>query len=222
MVSVDVRILYRVGLTDRDAFRATYRTADSEALVRGAGGRQLAYFFAASTLEQVLGADREAMTEGLRTALQKQLDAEESGIELLSVVIEAIHPPSGAAAAYHNVQAAEILANTSISTEKGRAVASENLALQEAKDGADKAAGAAAETIGDALTAQWRFDADYLANRSGGQAFLLERYLTNLSVSLAKAPLVIMDHRLGPPNTPYVDLRALGAAVAPTGVENED
>ena len=55
------------------------------------------------------------------------------------------------------------------------------------------------------------FTADQDAARAGGPAFLLERYLSNLSQALAKSPLVIVDHRLRGADAPVIDLRSFGA-----------
>ena len=59
----------------------------------------------------------------LRAAAQADLDAAQSGIEIVAMVVEAIHPPAGAAEAYHAVQAAEINANARVAAERGRAAA---------------------------------------------------------------------------------------------------
>ena len=111
-VDADVKVLYRTGLDDAAALRAAYGINSAETLVRSETGRLLARLFAGRVLTDVVGADRETMAEAIRTALQAELDARSSGIETLAVVIEAIHPPLAAAQAYHNVQAAEIIANT--------------------------------------------------------------------------------------------------------------
>ena len=63
------------------------------------------------------------------------------------------------------------------------------------------------------------FAADRDAALAGGQAFLLERYFANVSLALAKSPLVIVDHRLGGADAPTIDLRSFGA---PTGRPGED
>jgi regulator of protease activity HflC (stomatin/prohibitin superfamily) len=221
-VSLDGRVLYRIGLDDAAVLRAVYGEADPQALVRSAAGRLLAHVFAGRTLTEALGESREALAAGLRTELQADLDAQRSGIELLAVVIESIHPPAGAAEAYHQVQAAEIAADTSVSTERGQAVAAASYAQQQAHDGITRAQAAAAERITGAGAELTRFAADQRADRAGGAAFLLERYFADLSIALARAPLVILDHRLGAPDAPVIDLRPLAGAAAPKGPLDED
>jgi len=213
-VSADLRVLYRVGLSDADALRAAYATVSAEDFVRATAGRVIAAYFADRTLDQVLGADRETMAASLRSALQAELDRAATGLQAVDVVIEAIHPPAGAADAYHNVRAAEINARASVSVEKGAAATIKAQSRQFAFDQTSNADGHAAETVGAAKTALLRFTADQDAARAGGQAFLFERYLAALDAALVKAPKTIIDSRLSAPEAPVLDLRPFAAAPA--------
>ncbi len=210
VVSVDIKALFRTGLGDASALRAAYAVATPDALVRAEAGRLLARVLAGKTLAEMLG-DNRGLAESLRARLQAELDRLGSGIELVGIVIEAVHPPVAAAEAYHNVQAAEITARTAVATERGRAQASAAKARQTSADLTTGARGAAAETVGQAEAALRTFTADQDAARAGGQAFLLERYFANLSAALAKSPLVIVDHRLHGADAPVIDLRSFGA-----------
>jgi regulator of protease activity HflC (stomatin/prohibitin superfamily) len=126
---------------------------------------------------------------------------------VVAVVIEAIHPPAGAAAAYHRVQAAEIEANTTIATERGRARAARALAEQRSRTRLDEARATAAEQRGEAAIADIRFAADRAADQAGGPAFLLERAQDSLVAALAGTPKTILDRRLGAGGPTVVDLR---------------
>ena len=209
-VNVDMRVLYGTGADDASALRAAYAVASPGSLVRAQAGRLLARFFAGQTLDAVLGGNREALAGSLRTALQAQLDRQGAGIVLHGVVIEAIHPPPAAAEAYHNVQAAQIVADTAVATERGRAQATAAMARQVSTGLTDAARGVAAETVGGAEVQARSFAADRDAAFAGGQAFLLERYFANLATALAKSPLVVVDHRLRGPGAPVIDLRPFG------------
>ncbi len=210
-VSVDMRVLYGAGADDASALRAAYAVASPGSLVRTEAGRLLARFFAGQTLDAVLGGNREALAGSLRAALQAQLDRQGAGIALHGVVIEAIHPPPTAAEAYHNVQAAQIVADTAVATERGRAQATAAMARQVSTGLTDAARGGAAETAGGAEAQARSFAADRDAASAGGQAFLLERYFANFATALAKSPLVVVDHRLRGPGAPVIDLRPFGA-----------
>jgi len=219
-VSVDLRLLYRVGLTDAAAIEAAYGSADPQALIQAVSGRVVAAYYADRTLDQVLGARSGAMAGELRAAIQAELDAEGSGIDLVCVVIEAIHPPAGAADAYHYVRAAEIAARASIASERGNAIVIRSQSSQYANAQVAAARATAAETVGTARVALIRFTADRDAARAGGRAFLLERYLTDLSAALGRSPMTIIDHRLNWPEAPVLDLRPLASA-QPTGEKGE-
>lgn len=218
-VSADIRILYRVGLSDAQALQAAYATLSAPDLVRAQAGRALASYFASKTLDQVLGADREAMAEGLRAQIQQALDTRKSGLEAVAVVIEAIHPPAGAADAYHNVRAAVIAANAQVLVERGTATTIRAQSRQYAFDQTSNAQAAAAENLGTARSTAWRFSADQEALRAGGEGFLLERYLSSLAGALAKAPKTIIDHRLAAPENTVLDLRSFAAGMNSTGKE---
>ncbi len=210
-VNVDMTVLYRIGADDRSARQAAYAVDAPDALVRAEAGRLMAQSLAGTVIEDVLGNGREAMAERLRGRLQAALDRFDGGLQVVAIALEAVHPPPAAAAAYHNVQAAEIIANTAIATEQGRAMAAAARDRQRASDLVLTAQGAAAETAGRADVAGRVFAADRVAAASGRDSFLLERYLAAVSSALAKVPLVIVDRDLAGPDAPSIDLRSFGA-----------
>jgi regulator of protease activity HflC (stomatin/prohibitin superfamily) len=212
-VNIDIRFTYRIGLTDEAAMHAAYRVDAPETLVRAAASRLLARYFAVRTLSAVLRDDRETIAGDIRSALQRQLDDASSGIEMLQVVIEAIHPPTGTAHAYHSVQAAEINARTAVAREKGNAVRAGKLAAQQTASVASGAQAAAAEAVQAARHDATLFHADAAADRASGRAFLFERWLERLSHSLGKAQIVLLDHRLTGLDTPAIDLRSFTPSI---------
>jgi regulator of protease activity HflC (stomatin/prohibitin superfamily) len=215
-VNADIRILYRVGLTDDDALRAATEVADPDVLVRQTAGRRIARFFAVRTLGAILGDQREAMAESLRAAIAADLAPFRSGIEIVGVAVEAIHPPAGAASAYHAVQAAAIGARTAVAEAEGRAKSAANESRQEIRQLTDSAQAQAAENVQGAQAEAVRFSADRAAHAAGGRTFLIERYFADLVAGFAHAPLVVLDDRLAGPTSPILDLRPLaGAASTP-------
>ncbi len=219
-VNVDMTVLYRIGLDDLSALKAAYAVESPDALVRAEAGRLMVGELAGTELADALGAGREALTGSLQARLQTALDGFDSGIRLVGISIEAIHPPPAAADAYHAVQAAEIIANTAISTERGRARAAVARNQQQATELTLTAQGAAAETIGQAEIASRFFAADRAAAATGEEAFRFERYLATVGVALAKAPLVIIDRDLAGADAPSIDLRSFGAP--PTRAAGDD
>jgi regulator of protease activity HflC (stomatin/prohibitin superfamily) len=208
IVNMDVRFVYRIGLGDRAAIAATYHSADVPTLIRSTASRILVHDFASRTLDGVLGEQRSALADDIGRAVQADLDALDSGVEILATVVEAIHPPAGAANAYHGVQAAQISAQALIARERGAASEQTNVAQLQASVALDQAHALARELNATAQTADLRFGAEQKAYASAGHAFLLEQYLSQLNLGLNNAKLLILDHRLGGSSAPTLDLRS--------------
>lgn len=207
VVDADLRVVYRVGLSDAAAIASAYHVEHPENLIRAVVGRLLVGYFSRYTLLDVIGQNREVFANELRVSLQDQLDRLSSGIEAIAVVVEAIHPPPGAASAYHNVQAVEIEATSAISLRRADAIRAmtfgKRVALQERAD----AVAAAAELIGQARAESILFRADREARERYGEVFLLERRFERLVSALKKAELIVIDHRVDRANPPTIDLR---------------
>ncbi|MDD1140263.1 protease modulator HflK [Pseudomonas sp. TNT2022 ID233] len=208
IVNMDVRFVYRIGLSDQAALAATYNSADVPTLIRSTASRILVHDFASRTLDGLLGEDRTGLAEEIGRAVQSDLQKLDSGVEILATVVEAIHPPAGAANAYHSVQAAQIGAQALISRERGAAAEASNQAQLQASLARDQATANAHEINATARAADLKFSAEQKAYASAGQAFVLEQYLSQLSQGLSKAKLLVLDHRLGgSSNAPTIDLR---------------
>ncbi|WP_025131578.1 protease modulator HflK [Pseudomonas sp. PH1b] len=207
IVNMDVRFVYRIGLDDAAALAATYNSSDVPTLIRSTASRVLVHDFASRTLDGLLGEDRTRLADDIGRAVQADLGKLDSGVEILATVVEAIHPPAGAANAYHGVQAAQIGAQALISRERGAAAEQTNQALLQASVANDQARADAREVQAVAQAADLRFAAEQKAYASAGQAFVLEQYLGQLSQGLSQAKLLILDHRLGGASSPTLDLR---------------
>lgn len=217
IVNMDVRFVYRIGLSDQAALAATYNSADVPTLIRSTASRILVHDFASRTLDGLLGADRAGLADEIGRAVQSDLQKLDSGVEVLATVVEAIHPPAGAANAYHSVQAAQIGAQALISRERGAAAQANNQAQLQASLVRDQASANAREISAAAQATDLKFSAEQKAYASAGQAFVLEQYLSQLSQGLSKAKLLILDHRLGgSSNAPTIDLRTFTLPADPT------
>jgi regulator of protease activity HflC (stomatin/prohibitin superfamily) len=213
VVNMDVRFVYRIGLTHEAVLAATYHCADVETLIRSLASRVMVHYFASRSLDGLLGEQRDALAKDIGRTVQADLDHFGSGVELLSVLVESIHPPAGAAAAYHSVQAAQIKSQAIVAQERGTAAATVNEAREEASAIKDAASAAAREHTATAEAAKLGFDAEQESFRDAGQAFVRERYFSQLAQGLAKANLVIIDHRIGSAGAaPTIDLRTFGAS----------
>lgn len=216
IVNMDVRFVYRIGLSDQAALAATYNSADIPTLIRSTASRILVHEFATRTLDELLGEQRTGLADEVGRAVQADLQKLDSGVEILATVVEAIHPPAGAANAYHAVQAAQIGAQALISRERGAASEQSNLAQLNASVARDQAEATAHEVKAHAQAADLRFTAEQQAYATAGRAFVLEQYLSQLSQGLAQAKLLILDHRLGANSAPTIDLRSFTLPADPS------
>ena len=197
VINVDLRIAYRIGLTDEAALSAAYSLESPDDLIRAAAGRMLARYFARYTLSAILGQDREAFIRNFQKELQARLNTLSTSIDVMSVVIETIHPPAGAAEAYQQVQAASIEAVTKVANAKGDAVRDLRQAEADSTEARDGATAMAAETVADAKVGTALFAGDAQAYRAGGQAFLFEKRLGILGTAItAETPVTILDARI--------------------------
>jgi regulator of protease activity HflC (stomatin/prohibitin superfamily) len=215
VVNMDVRFVYRIGLSDQAALAATYHSADITKLLRSTASRVLVHQFAGRTLDDLLGEGRNGLAAAIGAAVQADLARRDSGIELLATVVEAIHPPAGAANAYHAVQAAQISAQALVARERGKASEALAEARMQATDVTDQARAGQAESLGVAQVAQRRFGAEREAWQSAGQAFIDERYFAQLSLALAHGHALIIDHRIATRQPPTLDLRSFPAPLDP-------
>jgi regulator of protease activity HflC (stomatin/prohibitin superfamily) len=213
-VNVDLRLITRVGLSDAAALQAAYGVADPDALVRATAGRLLARYFAARTLAGVLGEDRSGFTEAIRTGVQEALDRLGTGVEIVAVVVEAIHPPPAAAGAWHGVQAAGIRARVAVADEQGAAAKTLAEARIATGRSTDAATAAAAETLAEARADATLFDGDRAAAAAAPGVYPLERWFARLRATLGRVPLLVLDHRLDGTAAPTFDLRGLAPPAA--------
>ncbi|MGH8219870.1 MAG: SPFH domain-containing protein [Steroidobacteraceae bacterium] len=211
-VATEIYVLYRVGLSDAAAEESIYTVANPASLIKAAASSLVLRYFNSRTLPEVIGARRENVSGMLQAELQAEPAIRQAGIDIVSVLIEEIHPPAGAASAYHAVQAAEVTADASISNEKGRAEAVASKAQQEQHQLIASADARAAELTHAADADAYSFAADRRAYVGGRQSFLLERRLDALQSALARTRLTLIDNRLSPGQRTIFDLRSLGSA----------
>jgi regulator of protease activity HflC (stomatin/prohibitin superfamily) len=161
-----------------------------------------------------MGAQRDALAESLRASLARDIAAYQAGIEIVSLHIESVHPPAGAAAAYHAVQAAEINARASVFNETGRARRMAGVAQTEAHQLTASAEASGREKTETAKGEAYRFTADRNAYSEGSKPFLLERTFSSLVAALTQVRLTIVDSRLNGGQAPVIDLRGLESTTA--------
>ncbi len=214
-MDADVQLIWKVGASDADAMRFVYGVTDPERYLVAIAGRTLGSAFAGETLDALLGENRDVLAANLLRRIQAEADQAGLGIAVVAVVIEALHPPQGAASAFQGVQAAELNAQSSVAAARRQAIVSRVQAAQDATQLETAATVSAAETRATATATLTGFEADRMAARDGGVAFRLERYFEDLVPALSRAGLTLIDHRVPAAQAPTLDLRPLGAPGVP-------
>lgn len=223
VVNIDIQILYRIGLSDQAAYNAVYSIDNTESLIRVAAGRMLARYFARYTIPDVLGQNREQFIRGFQQELQGRLNTLSSGIDVLGVVIEAIHPPAGAATAYQGVQAAGIRAETLVAVTRGDAVTLGSAAQSAAITMRNSATAEGTEMVDQAKIDTALFASDVTAYHQDGAAFLFERRLADIGKAIRpETPVTIIDNTITPAQMPMLDLRAAGSPQTPPPSPNDE
>lgn len=207
IVNSDVRFMWRIGLSDEAALAATYRAVNLSELVRSTANEVLVHQFSSLTLDDVLSERRDDLAGQINQAVQRQLDSLHSGVEILSTVVEAIHPPAGAADAFHGVQAAQIAAQSLILREQGSAAEKAALAATNAAVRENAAQINATEALSEAQATATRFAAQKNAYQQAGQVFIDELWFKQLQQALSGRPLLVIDQRIGAGSPPTLDLR---------------
>ncbi|MFD3237765.1 SPFH domain-containing protein [Rahnella perminowiae] len=216
IMDMDVRFVYRVAMNDDAAMASLYHTANIPVLIRSIANQVLVHDFSSRTLDSLLGSEQTRLAADIGRKVQSQLDHLNSGVELLATVIESIHPPAGAADAYHGVQAAQILAQSAIAGEKGQAAQQLNAAQQFARLALDAASAKNDENRDQAQIMALRFNAENQAYQAGGQSFLTGRYFSQLTLAMQQHPKVlIIDHRISGGTPPVLDLRSFTLPFTP-------
>ncbi len=205
-VDIDLSVVYRIGLSDQAAQQAAYNIAVPEALIRSTASQMLARYFARATIGEILGRNRETFIRQFQARLQARMTALNSGVDIMAIVVEGIHPPPKAAAAYQGVQAAAIASAVRVNTAGAESAREMKMAGLVATSTTNDAEAAAEERIDAARRDFTLFDGDRQAYQAGGEAFLFERRLDRLHRGLLDKPLIIVDHRIQRAQGPTVNL----------------
>lgn len=206
-INIDMTIVWRIGLSDSAAIAAAYKVGEPGAVVKSIAQQILAHYFARNTLREVLGQNREAYVRGFEHELQARLAALDSGIEVMAVVVEGIHPPAKAAASYQSVQASVIDSRIKVNTATAEAAREMKMAALVANSTLNDSRSGAAERLSQARVDSIQFEGERQAHAVGGPSFVLERRLDRIARGLADKPIIIVDHRIPAADVPGFDMR---------------
>ncbi len=211
VLNSDVRVFYRIGLDDAAARASLYHLTRPEDSVRLVARRHLARVFATRPLMAAIGEDRSQLGAAVRAAVQADLDATSSGLEILAVTIDSIHPPAKAAAAYHGVQEAGIISERNVADARRNAIGDRSDKAIEASNIRANGVWKAANLLSVARVDATLFAGDAAAWQLAPEALALERWLHVLTKGLSSGTIDIIDHRLRLIDGPVLDLRRFAA-----------
>ena len=193
LFAVDLSVHFRAGLSDRQAHDFTYRAGDHNVLVRTFAREILQSFLVNMAAEELLAADRAALGNALHNALVDRLDGIRSGVEVLAVTLEAIHPPRQTARAFDLVQTADESVAALLTAGRSRGETTVIAAQGEIRRIAADASASSIEARARARSQRARFETDTQSAAVGRDAFRLERFLQAWQAGLTGKPLTIID-----------------------------
>ncbi|MEM1313431.1 MAG: SPFH domain-containing protein [Pseudomonadota bacterium] len=192
----DVVITYRAGLAPEASLAAAYNVADADGLVSRIGRRELVDLFNNRTAEDLLFADFSAFSRSSHDAIQRRLDALGTGIDVVDVIFEAVHPPIATAATFHRVHAAEKEAAALVDIARAEAERLRATALIAAAEANDRAKAEAFASAAQARAERLAFAAERRAFLQGRDVFEFERALQTFQGAFADKNLIIVDPRI--------------------------
>ena len=110
LVSINLCIEYRI----KDLNEYLIYCANPVAILEASAYELVADKTIVTDLNTLLSVDREAFAAEFKTDLIEKIDVRNTGLEIVSVVLESIHPPLGIADIYQRLVSAEIEATTRI------------------------------------------------------------------------------------------------------------
>ncbi|MEM1277318.1 MAG: SPFH domain-containing protein [Pseudomonadota bacterium] len=211
----DVVVTYRVGLAAQDSLRATYHVADAERLVAQIGRRELVDLFNNRTAEDLLFADVSAFSQSHHRAMQERLDALKTGIDVVDVIFEAVHPPVATAATFERVHAAEKESAVQINIARAEAEQRRATAQINAARTNDQARANAFSDTAEARAERGVFAAERRAHNQDSEVFVFERSLQVFEKTFADKNLIIVDPEINAEQGFVVDLNEHARRVEP-------
>ena len=212
VVSGDVRVRWRVGSSDADAISAVSKLDDVDTAVARAARRALTTSCASRPLTELMGVDRDRLGDQLRVQVQADLDRPvggSSGIVVVAVLFDAIHPPVGASPAYQQVQTSEITGLATVARARADAARITAEAAIDANERRTRAEASAVETRCAASAAAVRFAAESGSWREHRAALATENWLDALQRGLSGKAVLLLDHHLDLHDLPLAPLQLL-------------
>ena len=188
LVSINIRLEYKIDDLKKYLTKAT----KPESILQALAYELVTDETIATDLSSLLSVDRDEFAETLKKQLTGMIKKQDIGLEVVSVVLESIHPPVEIAAVYQELISAEILAQKHIASAQGNA----NKTIAEAEKQYITVMGLATqdnyEQIATAKSTIAEFMASVEAYKSNPDAYKFQKYLAAVRKAYGNANLVIV------------------------------
>ncbi|MGM9641992.1 MAG: SPFH domain-containing protein [Eubacteriales bacterium] len=188
LVSINLCLEYKI----KDLNEYLLNCANPEAILEASAYELVAEKTIVTDLDTLLSVDREAFAADFLVELTQKLGAHNTGLEVVSVVLESIHPPLGIADIYQQLVSAEIEAKTIIM--KAEATAAVRILEAETVRNSNISV-ATAERLNKIAAAQAEvaeFMASVSADNSYSDAYRYYKYLNAVKNAYGNANLIIV------------------------------
>ncbi len=212
VVSINLRLEYKIS----DLKQYLKCTSMPESILEALAYEQVTDETIGTDLSTLLSIDRDAFAENFRTKLSEKLKERQIGLDVVSVVLESIHPPIEIASVYQEIISSEIAAERNILEAQGQAA----VKIATAEDQNNKAVSNAqieqTEKVAKAKSVVTEFLASVQADKQYGGNYRYQKYLNAVREAYGKANLVIVGEG--------IDKSALyfGSIPGSTAKESED
>lgn len=188
LISINLEIEYRIS----DLYSYIGNASNPEALLQAEAYEIITARTISSNLETMLSTDREVFSETFKEELSEHMAHHNTGIEVVNVVLESIHPPVEVADVYQNLIGAAIDAEHIIILAENEA----NDAIMKAKEEQTAKVGDAYvlkyQAVAEAEGAVAEFMASVAAYETYPSAYRYYKYMNTLTQAYAKAKLIIV------------------------------
>ncbi|MBQ7376625.1 MAG: protease modulator HflK [Clostridia bacterium] len=188
LVSVNLRLEFKIN----DLTKYLRASSSPAAILEAKAYELITSKIIVADLEDLLAVDRAKFTEEYTAELREMLAGQDIGLELVSVVLESIHPPLEIAAIYQEVVGAEILAEAMIKQANSDANVTVTNAEAEKNASINAANAEYHNKVASATADVSEFNASVEAAAGNPDAYHYYKYLKAVSEAYGKARLVIV------------------------------
>ena len=188
LVSLNLRLEYRI--SDLQKYLRT--SSNPASILESQAYALITDRIIATNLETLLSVDRDAFTESYTKELKERFAEYDVGIEIVSVVLESIHPPLDIAAIYQKVISAEIEAEEMITRAQSKASTKITAAMAEKEASINAANAEYYQKVATAVSDVAEFNASLEASNGNPEAYHYYKYLNAMSQAYGKSKLVIV------------------------------